>query len=101
MTDDCHWSLVICHWLVLYSRQLAQVRLQHRLRAAPDEKEQGLAAPAAGGMPRKIARPLGGCQGGLRGPQREAVRSLTQVVAARDAALGSLADASGWCPASC
>ena len=44
----------------LNSCQLAEVRAQDRLRTAPDQKEKGLAAPAAGRMTDDVASAFGG-----------------------------------------
>ena len=54
---------------LLNPRQLAEVRVQHALRAAPDEEEQSFAAPAAGGVADDEAGPFGGGERGLGGPQ--------------------------------
>ena len=54
-------------------RQLAEVGIQHSLRATPNEEEQRFPAPAAGGMASDEARSFGGGEGGLSCPEDKTV----------------------------
>ena len=63
----------LCGHAISNPGQLAQIGRQHRLRAAPDQKEQGFAAPAAGRMADDVAGSLCGRKRGLRGAQHETV----------------------------
>ena len=69
---------------VLEPRQFAQVRGHDGLRAAPDQKEQRFAAPAASRVTLQVAGSFGGCQGRLRGAEGQAVGSGSQLFAAAD-----------------
>jgi len=62
------------------SRQFAQVRGHHRLWAAPHQKEQRFAAPAAGGMAGDVAGAFGGRQRRLGGTQHQAVSAGSQII---------------------
>ena len=55
-----------------------EVRVDDRLRATPNQKEQRLAAPTAHRMALHIARALGRDQRGLSRPQHQAIGPLTQ-----------------------
>jgi hypothetical protein len=60
------------------SGQFAQVGGRHRLRTAPHEKEERLAAPAAGRVAHDVAGAFCGGQRGLAGAQDEAVGALAE-----------------------
>src|SRR5688500_6587247 len=78
IADERHsaeWTLFrrLLRRAIANSRQHAQVRSQHALRAAPHQKEQGFAAPAADRMAGDEAGPFGGCKHRLRGSQDQAI----------------------------
>ena len=73
-----HSASSIPHWTSLQPRQLAEVRLHDRRRAAPDEKEQGFAAPAAGWMADNVAGPFAAAKHCLCRSQDEAVSASPQ-----------------------
>src|SRR5687768_6632805 len=68
--------------MIANASQFAQIRVDDGLGAAPNQKEEGFAAPTARRVTDDITAPLGRRQRRLRRPQHEAIRPLTKLLPA-------------------